>query len=320
MKCKTKKILLSFSLFLVIAIQTFCFPKEVYAKSNTYFKTKETQTAFANLVIEQQVTIPSTIMTDIRFDTNCNCGLRVEVYNTSEQLKFSYEITAEEAEYNDETGGYIYEDIRTMNAGKYIFKMTFDTSTNYIMNVGKYIPALNKNKATISSGFSTKLNAKKEKVKKWSTSNASIATVKNGTVTGKKPGKAKITATLKNGKKLTCNITVKENSYSEKKMKVSSTSYGRWGQVYKAIYSDGKLKLYVRFVNHTESNYPEIKDIHIIVKQKYDVVGEFYKKKIKTTVKKNSTKDYVFTIAKPYMKKADLRKVSTEVEFNLGSR
>ncbi len=44
---------------------------------------------------------------------------------------------------------------------------------------------------------------------KWSTSDKSVATVKDGKVTPKKLGKVKITATSENGKKATCTVTVK---------------------------------------------------------------------------------------------------------------
>ncbi len=46
---------------------------------------------------------------------------------------------------------------------------------------------------------------------KWSTSDKSVATVKDGKVTPKKLGKVKITATSENGKKATCTVTVKRH-------------------------------------------------------------------------------------------------------------
>lgn len=71
-------------------------------------------------------------------------------------------------------------------------------------------PKLNKAKATITRKKSVKLtlkNAAASKVK-WSTSSKSIATVSKGKVTGKKAGKATITAKYK-GKKYKCKVTVK---------------------------------------------------------------------------------------------------------------
>lgn len=71
---------------------------------------------------------------------------------------------------------------------------------------------LNKKKITVKRGKSVKLKAttapKNAKVT-WTTSKKKVATVKNGKVTGKSVGKAKITAKLSSGKKVVCNVTVK---------------------------------------------------------------------------------------------------------------
>ena len=69
---------------------------------------------------------------------------------------------------------------------------------------------LNKTKVTIQVGRSVKLKVKGTKVKvKWLTSNKKVAVVKKGKVTGKKAGKAVITAKV--GKKAyKCKVTVKK--------------------------------------------------------------------------------------------------------------
>ena len=43
----------------------------------------------------------------------------------------------------------------------------------------------------------------------WKTSNKKIATVKNGKVTGKSAGSAKITVKTSSGKKAVCNVKIK---------------------------------------------------------------------------------------------------------------
>ena len=71
-------------------------------------------------------------------------------------------------------------------------------------------PKLNKTKATITRTKSVKLklkNATASKVK-WSSSKKSVASVSKGKVTGKKAGKATITAKY-NGKSYKCKVTVK---------------------------------------------------------------------------------------------------------------
>ena len=69
---------------------------------------------------------------------------------------------------------------------------------------------LNKTKVTVTVGKSVKLKVKGTKVKvKWLTSNKKVAVVKKGKVTGKKAGKAVITAKV--GKKAyKCKVTVKK--------------------------------------------------------------------------------------------------------------
>lgn len=69
-------------------------------------------------------------------------------------------------------------------------------------------PKLSKKTLKIGKGGSTELSLKGTKRKpKWSTSSKKIVTVKNGKITAKKKGKAKITASIGNIK-YTCRITV----------------------------------------------------------------------------------------------------------------
>lgn len=84
-------------------------------------------------------------------------------------------------------------------------------------------PVLNKKTVTLTVGKSTALKVKKgtDKIKKviWSSNKKTVATVnKNGKVTAKKAGNAKITAKVKTVKKtyrLTCKVTCKAKTASE---------------------------------------------------------------------------------------------------------
>lgn len=74
---------------------------------------------------------------------------------------------------------------------------------------------------------------------KWSTSNKKIAIVKNGLVTGKKKGKATITATdTVTGKKYKCKVTVKAKKTSSNNT-VSNTVKENWEKVAKYIKKHG---------------------------------------------------------------------------------
>lgn len=74
-----------------------------------------------------------------------------------------------------------------------------------------YAASISKKKATIYVGSSVSLSVKgTKKTPSWKSSNKKVATVsKAGKVTGKKAGKAKITATI-GKKKYTCTVTVKK--------------------------------------------------------------------------------------------------------------
>lgn len=80
-------------------------------------------------------------------------------------------------------------------------------------------PTISKKSITLTVGKSTTLKVKNTSKKvKWKSSNSKIASVNSaGKVTGKKAGKAKITATV-NKKKYTCTVTVKA---AKKAVKVS---------------------------------------------------------------------------------------------------
>ena len=61
--------------------------------------------------------------------------------------------------------------------------------------------------------------AKGDSVKSWSSSDKKIATVtSSGKITGKKAGKAKITVTLKSGKKAVANVTVQKTAVKTTKI------------------------------------------------------------------------------------------------------
>jgi hypothetical protein len=82
----------------------------------------------------------------------------------------------------------------------------------YTATVTRTAIKLNKTSASIKVGKTVQLSVKNDTLGgiKWSTSDKSIATVSDGLVTGKKAGKATITATLADGTKLNCKVTVKK--------------------------------------------------------------------------------------------------------------
>lgn len=69
-------------------------------------------------------------------------------------------------------------------------------------------PKISATKVNLKSAQTRTLKVTNGKVKTWSTSSKKIATVSKGKVVALTKGKVRITATLTNGKKLTCNVTV----------------------------------------------------------------------------------------------------------------
>ena len=150
---------------------------------------------------------------------------------------------------------------------------------------------------------------------KWSTSDKKIATVNSkGVVTGKKPGKVKITCKLPNGKKYTCTVTVKKNKIVNMKYSKieDSTSIDAFGHVnvylLDAYYSGKNLVLdlgvynytlyYAKYFNYINFTlYLDGKEIKTYTKKDLDINLASMKKK-KIAVKIPMKKVYNLTKAK----------------------
>lgn len=86
--------------------------------------------------------------------------------------------------------------------------------------------SLNKTSAKLKAGKTASLKVTGGTVKSWSSSKKKVATVKNGKVTALKKGTSNITATLTNGKKLVCKVTVSSSptlKIGKKKFKAKTT-------------------------------------------------------------------------------------------------
>lgn len=199
----------------------------------------------------------------------------------------------------------VFSSTTSLTPGQYRVELTFMETIA--------TPALNQTKATITKGFTKKLSVTDGKVKSWSSSNPKVATVdKKGKVTAKKKGNATITATLTDGNKLKCKITVKDNKYTARKITVSDVPSGKYSfEAYSASFDKkGNLVVKARYVNCTSHRVSEICDIRVTVKDvNGKTVGTFKQSKKKVSISSGSTKDFTFTLKKSSLKKkkADLR-------------
>lgn len=128
-------------------------------------------------------------------------------------------------------------------------KTSIDSSSKTDKNAATSI-SLSKSSATIAVGGSVKLTANVSPAGttnsvSWASDNTGVATVSGGTVTGKKAGTAKITATC-GGKSATCTVTVKaasssSSSSSSSELKTATNTAGDGHNLRDAAGYSGKV-------------------------------------------------------------------------------
>lgn len=247
-------------------------------------------------------------------------GYTVTLYNSAgvpvdDAYNPLYVSSTDELWKTDESGAMNADVWSSLAAGDYYYGVKFDTSNYYFLDIIQYPPEakISQTKATITVGYSQKLSVEGSKVTKWSSSKKSVATVDSkGKVTGKKAGKATISAKLDNGQTVKCTVTVKANKYSASKPSVSDVPRGDCVMTaYSASFdSKGNLVIKARFVNNFYYKVTALNKIKITVKDSNGkAVGTYTAKKKSVTVHPGSTKDLTFTISKSSLKqkKADLR-------------
>lgn len=245
-------------------------------------------------------------------------GFNLEVLDSAGNLYNSFRAYAADSSWRSADGAS-YRDLicESMDAGDYTLVLTFDSDVAdyycYGIQVKGAAPAtISSTKATITAGFTKKLTVSGAKVKSWTSSKKSVATVKNGKVTAKKAGKATITAKTEDGQTLKCVVTVKKNVYSKTKYgNASAPSGGCTMYVYKASYDkNGNLVMKARFINNYYYRVSSLKNIKVTMKTAGGkTIGTYSASSKSAAVSTGSYKDFTFTIKKSQLKikKADLR-------------
>lgn len=213
-------------------------------------------------------------------------------------------------EYHQNTGIYQYTHTINLSSGDYILELNFEAEVNYELSVSKISPnpTLENTKLSVTKGFASAIKVDGGKIKSCSSANKKIATVTNsGKVTGKKEGSTKITVNLTNGKKLICNVSVKSNTYSGKKLTISDTTYNQYGlKVYSASF-DNKGNLIIKFIvaNNSYGKLTKIPKLKITVKDsKKNVVASYKKNSYTINVNSYKSKSYTISIPKSALKKS----------------
>jgi SLAP domain-containing protein len=247
-------------------------------------------------------------------------GYQSALYNSQGEI---YDISNNPAYIYASDSYWVSEDGVSMNldvwemlpAGDYYYGVTFASDVIAALQIAQEQPEpkISETKATVTVGYTKKLSVTDGTVKTWTSSKKSVATVNSkGKVTGKKAGKATITAKLTDGKTLKCVVTVKANKYSASKLTTGDIYSGECAMsAYTASFdSKGNLVVKTVFVNKSGYKVSALENIKIQVKDANGkAIGTYTAKKKSMSVASGSTKSLSFTISKSKLKqkKADLR-------------
>lgn len=290
----------------------------VYASSTVEYATAGVETQ------KYPFTVDKACPVEIDFIVSAAMGVTVNVYKAGSLYGTMY--IPENDQYWEYEPTYAlfgnYDYYESLPAGDYSVSFVFDRDTDYLAYVNAYVAQakISDTKATITKGFTKKLSVENGKVKKWSSSKTSVAKVDSkGKVTAKKAGKATITATLEDGSKLKCTVTVKENKYSDSKLTTSDVYRGDCAMsAYSASFDkSGNLVIKTRFVNNNYYKVSKLENIKVVVKDgNGKTVGTYKLSKKSVSIPSGSTKDFSFTIKKSSLKKktADLRNCTITCE------
>lgn len=292
--------------------------KEVTVKGALEYLVNETGSASAGVAVTHSFDLPASAAGTVAFAIVVPelVGFKFTVTQSGQTVIDEY-ISATDQYWEMEQG--VYANIFTYDnvpAGSYDVSLTFDSATEYAFQVAADAveATMSQEKATITKGFTKKLSVSNGKVSKWSSSKKSVATVDSkGKVTAKKTGKATITATLEDGSKVTCKITVKDNKYTDRKITTSDVSYNAYGMnAYSASFDKkGNLVVKISIVNGGYGRITKIPGFKVTVKnQNGKKVGSYSKSSFKVNVGSYSQKTYTITIkksSKMSAKKVDLR-------------
>lgn len=300
----------------VLVTSVFAAPTEAKAATNytTLYESADVESATAGVEAKFSFTVAKDGPVYTTIYTAVPTEVRVSLYNSADNVLdsttyFQSDYTATESIYA------IAYDWKKMPVGDYTISLNFASDTEFMAIVQQEAAkaTISQTKATITKGFSAKLSVSNGKVKSWSSSKKSVATVdKKGKVTAKKNGKATITATLTDGSKLKCTVKVVANKYSAVKPTLSDCYYGDViFSAYSAQY-DKKGNLVIKAVcaNNSGQKINHFENLKVTVKDANGkLIGKYSAKKVNAGQSSGSTKTYTFTIKKSALKKknADLR-------------
>lgn len=315
--------------FLLAAGTVSLYPGSADATVKNIVKPESWEVAAANVPVVKDFTLPSSA-TEVALLVGCNapCSFTMMIFNSDDMEVDSIRITESDSLWDTDSNGVYANGYRgSFPAGDYHVAITFDAATAYqfaaIANIQEAV--ISNTILTVTEGFSKNLSVKDNTGSiKWKSSKPAVASVdKNGKVTGIKPGKSTITASV-DGKNLKCTVTVKSNKYISVKLSNSEIPNGKasW-EAYSAAYDEkGNLAINFRMINNCGHYSEYLKNLSVKVKTAKGSTVASYKEAKKTLyVADQSYKDFKITIPKSELKvkkKVDLRNVSIITDGSFG--
>lgn len=320
MKATLKKACSVLFALAVLVTSVFVTPTEAKAADvKVLYESDSWETATAGTESKFSFTVDTSTVVYADIYTATPTNVKVALYNsTGTELSSTAFSASDYIPQTTDSGDLYYALVltnTTWDAGDYSIGLTFSSNNYYSAYVEQSAAkaAISQTKATITKGFSAKLSVSNGKVKSWSSSKKSVATVdKKGKVTAKKNGKATITATLTDGSKLKCTVKVVANKYSATKPTLSDCYYGDViFSAYSAQYDKkGNLVIKATCANNSGKKINHFENLKLTVKDANGkLIGKYSAKKVNAGQSSGSTKTYTFTIKKSALKKknADLR-------------
>ena len=312
----------------VVTILTSAAPVKAQTKTagtqTDYYKSEHDETATAGVEKKFQFKVLKDGTTIFCLVTDQASAMKITLYDSTGTpvtgIKNPYSVSGDRyVLVSDDT--HMFADDSALPKGEYTCGITFEKDTTFAARVYRVAPevSISQTRLELTAGYSQRLSVSGEKVKTWTSKNKSVAIVdKKGKVTGKNSGKTTVTATLVDGRKLTCSVIVRKNIYTDSKGTISEIPAGSViAQAYRAsLDSEGNLHVKVNVLNNTEKRITALSKMKVTVRdQKGRLVGYCKINKRNISVPAYSAKSTTFIIKKSDVKRtADLRNANVVCE------
>lgn len=317
MKKRGKKIL-AFVLFMALSLSGVVYQgNKASAEENFNIYIDDVYSAVANTASKIEFTTENSNYLGVGIYVAERKDMFVGIYVNGENTWYR-QIAATDSNWDmTDTGLYYYvlEQSSAVANADYAIHITFSEDLNFAVRVVQMKTSaedsssnayINKISMTLTKGFSETLEiVDNTESLTWSSSNTGVAVVdQNGKVTGKKKGKATITAVSESGKTYSCEVTVKNNEYTDTAMNIKNAVYGKaYISITKVAYKNGGLVIKANYLNYSGHTITALKNVKIKVKnQSGKVIGTYSLGSKNVTILHGHSKSFTYTIKKSKLK------------------